>query len=473
MRRLASLFALTTCLLAGIALLSLAPSAALAQIDITLPGTNTRDPRMVEDFMTNTPQGPTSTPTSSPTSTLTPTATATATNTATPSPTATETPLPTPTPNGPFVYPEGVSSLTGQPFPNQAAMDRRNLIVKVSNFPPEVRPQSGLNQADVVWEYEVEGGVTRFAAIFRNNAPDHVGPVRSGRLMDLELVPMYEALFAYSGASEPVQQMLLRAPWALQIISPSIGDNCAEAGFCRFPREGLAFEHTLYVDTNLVWDRATRRGINTGYRARGFAFADMPDPDGLPANDIEIDWYGRINARWQYDPTTARYLRFTDGVPHLDALDNSQLWADNLVVLEVPHVERTDLFEEESRSASQQINLWDQGRAYVFRDGVYYTGFWRRACDNEPVETPTPVIGEPVERCYSDPGTAIQLIYGNSVSIMLKPGRTWVEVVRFLGDAVINEGYADMDATGTAIVLSATPTNTPAPTLEVTPTAGS
>ena len=320
-----------------------------------------------------------------------------------------------------------------------------------------MRPQSGLNQADIVWEYEVEGGVTRFAAIFRSQSPDHVGPVRSGRLMALELVPMYQALFLYSGASEPVQMMFMRAPWGLQIISPSIGDNCEEAGFCRFPREGLAFEHTLYVDLNVAWDRATRRGVNTGYRARGFAFGDNPDPGGTPAVDISIDWYGRIAARWQYDPTSERYLRFTDGVPHIDALDDTQLWADNIIVLEVVHEERPDLFEPESRSASQQINLWDQGRAYLFRDGIYHQGFWRRACDARIAETPTPVVGVTVERCYSEEGTALQLIFGNNAPILMKPGRTWVEVVRFLGDAVIETEYADMAATGTAVLLSATP----------------
>ncbi|MBC7812358.1 MAG: DUF3048 domain-containing protein, partial [Burkholderiales bacterium] len=122
-------------------------------------------------------------------------------------------------------------------------MARRNLIVKVSNWPPIVRPQSGLNSADVVYEYEVEGGVTRFAAIFRNNAPPHVGPVRSARLLDLELVVMYQALLGYSGTSEPIQQLILAAPWRIQAISPFMGDNCEEAGFCRFPRGGLAFEH--------------------------------------------------------------------------------------------------------------------------------------------------------------------------------------------------------------------------------------
>ncbi|MCS7070446.1 MAG: DUF3048 domain-containing protein, partial [Anaerolinea sp.] len=348
-----------------------------------------------------------------------------------------------------------------------------NLLVKVSNFPPEVRPQSGLNQADIVWEYEVEGGVTRFAAIYRSNAPDHVGPVRSGRLMDLELVPMYQALFLYSGASEPVQMMFLRAPWGLQIISPSIGDNCEEAGFCRFPREGLAFEHTLYVDLNRAWERATRRGVNEGRRARGFAFSDIPDPGGSPAVDISIDWYGRVDARWQYDPVTGRYLRFTDGVPHMDALDNTQLWADNIIVIEVVHEERPDLFEPESRTASQQINLWGIGRAYVLRDGQYYQGFWQRRCFYEGNATPTPTAEGAVvtERCPIQDGYALQLLYGNTTPIMLRPGRTWVMVVRWFGDVAIGDQRADMVATATAVALSATPTRTLTPGAAATPEA--
>jgi hypothetical protein len=329
-------------------------------------------------------------------------------------------------------------------------MERRNLLVKVSNFPPVVRPQSGLNSADVVYEYEVEGGVTRFAAIFRSNSPSHVGPVRSGRLMDLELVPMYQALFAYSGSSDPIKQMVLSAPWGLQAISPQFGDNCDEAGFCRFPQPGLAFEHTLYLDTNKAWALATRRGVNTGYPARGFAFSPFPDPNGTPANDIFVDWYGHTSARWQYDSNSAHYVRFTDGLPHLDAADGQQLWADNIVIIAAPHNERPDLFEPESHSASQEIALWDQGAAYVFRDGVYYEGYWRRQDKND--------------------GHALQLIYGNNVPIMMKPGRTFVEVVRGFGQVDISDQLADMPGTATVIAQSATP----APVYPTfTPTAGS
>ena len=401
-------------------------------------------------FATNTPDA-TLTPSLTPsvTPTLTPSLTPTPSPTATPSPTLT--PSPTITPIGPSYYPEGINTLTGLPFPSDEAMARRNLIVKVSNFPPIVRPQSGLNEADVVYEYEVEGGVTRFAAIFRSNAPTHVGPVRSGRLMDLELAPMYQALLAYSGASEPVQALLLGQPWSRQIISPSIGDNCREAGFCRFPNEGLAFEHTLFVNTQTLWDRATARGVNEGRRARGFAFNETPDPSGIPANDAYINWYGQTDARWQYDPTTSRYVRFTDGLPHYDRADGEQLWADNLVIIEVPHEERPDLFESESKSASQQINLWDSGRAYVLRDGVYYQGYWRRANREE--------------------GTALELIYGDSTPIKLEPGRTWVTVVRWLGDVRLSEEPADMQATATVLAASFTPTYTITPGPSQTPEA--
>jgi predicted phosphohydrolase len=64
------------------------------------------------------------------------------------------------------------------PYPDAAAKNRRNLIVKISNYPPIVRPQTGVNLADVVYEYEVEGGVTRFAAIYRSNMPSRVSSQR-------------------------------------------------------------------------------------------------------------------------------------------------------------------------------------------------------------------------------------------------------------------------------------------------------
>lgn len=266
--------------------------------------------------------------------------------------------------------------------------------------------------------------------------------------MDLNLVPMYEALFTYSGASAPVQELILDQDWRWQVISPGIGDNCAEAGICRVERPGIDFEHTLFGDTSQIWERATERGVNINYRAQGFAFGEAP-PDGIPARDVLIDWYGQIRARWQYDEDTERYTRFTDGVPHYDAEDGEQLWADNLVIIEVEHEDRPDLFEQGAKNSSIDINLVDQGRAYVLRDGVYYQGYWLRRSE--------------------DPGDALQLIFGDNTPIKLKPGRTWVSVVRWLGEVNVQEEQVDAFATATVIMSSATPTMTPSPTFTPTP----
>ncbi len=401
--------------------------------------TNTPVPTDVV-FATNTPGIPSAT------------ATLTAAPTLTPSPTATftVTPSPTPIPIGPRVYPDGINSLTGLPYPDETAQNRRNLLVKISNYPPVVRPQSGLNQADVIFEYEVEGGVTRFAALFRSAAPTHVGPVRSGRLVDLELAPMYNALWAYSGSSEPIMNIVLNGeltPWGYNIFSPQFGDNCEDAGFCRFPRDGVAFEHTLYLDTSVLWAKADRRGVNRPERARGFAFgADVP-PGGAPALDVLIPWWS-TEVRWQYDAAQGRYLRWTDGLPHLDAAEGQQIWVNNLVIIQAEHRERPDLFELESRSASLEIALWNEADGYypalVFRDGVYFQGYW--------------------ERRDREMGSALELRYANGEPIPLHPGRTWVSIVRWTAEVQVGAAYADMNATGTAIAPTpAAPLATAAP----------
>lgn len=384
---------------------------------------------------------PSNTPTASftPTNTNTPTATFTPTDTATPTATFTptftptmtftpsNTPTPTPTPIGPFDYPEGINPLTGQPYPNEEAMLRRPLVVKVSNWPPVVRPQSGLSFADIVFEYEAEGGVTRFAAIFRSQSASHVGSVRSGRLVDLELVPMFKALFAYSGSSEPIRNMILESEWRWRVFSPHLGVN--DPQFDRFPREGLAYEHTMFANLDEIWALADERNVNDGRIVRGLAFRPDPPEGGDPAVQVHIDWWGETSATWQYNATDGLYYRWNSGVPHIDALTGEQITADNVVLLGVPHVERPDLFEPESKANSLEIQLWDVGYAYVFRDGLLYQGWWQRKGRDE---------------------TGLQLTWGDNSPIPLHPGTTWFEVVREgMPGIFMSEELGDMNATAT------------------------
>ncbi len=431
-------------------------------------------PLQAQEFPpTNTPRGtqadtptpsPTATATATHTPTLTPTATATATATAThtptltatatPSPTLTLTPSRTPTPSdnptptntptpegriGPRDYAEGINPLTGLPYPDDAAMNRRNLILKISNFPEVVRPQYGLSAADVVFEYEVEGGVTRFAAIYRSQMPEVVGPIRSARLMDIELVNMYQALLGYSGANTWIYDYILAADWRWRAMSPQIGNNCPQ--FCRIRFDSRAFEHTLFANTDAIWQEAERIGVNQGMAAFGLAFNEaQPPAEAEPAVDIAVDWFSdRADTRWQYNPEDNRYYRYDSGLPHIDAATGEHIAADNVVVMEVWHAERPDIYESEIGGIAIEHQLWGTGTAWVFRDGQWYRGEWFRNRDRS--------------------GLYLRFLDEANTPITLRPGQTWFTVVRkfdfgseneLWSVSVQAEDYVDAQATAAA-----------------------
>lgn len=437
------------------------------------PPTNTRRPVSPTLPMTNTPHK-TDTPTRTPTNTRTFTPTRTPTRTPTATPTPTDTPTATPTTIGPVNYPDNINPLTGLPYPSEEAKNRRNLIVKVSNYTWVVRPQSGLSQADIVYEYEVEGGVTRFAAIYRSQGVDHVGSVRSGRLLDLELVPMYQALLAYSGSNDNIKKMILEgscidptsgsrivcpddkksdpdSKWRFQALTPQFGDNCPP--FCRFPRPGLAFEHTLFGNTFQMWELATKRNVNTPIPARGFAFADSPDEGGKTANDIFIKWYGDQDARWQYNPQDGKYYRWNTGLPHIDANNGKQLTADNVIVIEAFHKNRPDIYESETGSPAVEVELWGQEKAWVFRDGRWYEGIWMRR--------------------NREKGALTLWRQDGQTPIHLKPGNSWVEIVRCcdMYGVVPSTTYADVQGTATFAAMTATAKGPRLPAANATQTA--
>ncbi|MCA9932838.1 MAG: DUF3048 domain-containing protein, partial [Anaerolineales bacterium] len=256
---------------------------------------------------------PTETAVPNPTATLPPPPTAPPPSTATPIPTPTATATPEPVTLLTLAdFGDNRNPLTGELVPDPSVLQRRPIAVKLSNSPPEyTRPQAGLNQADLVFEHVTEGPITRFTAVFYSQDADPVGPIRSGRLIDLEIPLMYDAAFAYSGSAGPVRLMFRESDFFERIISPDF----AHGGFYRIEAPDRAVEHTLFSDTPTLRYLLDLREQNTPPQfVNSMTFRDTPLFPGEPVSQLELD-YGGTYVTWFYNVGNGRYTRWTDGEP--------------------------------------------------------------------------------------------------------------------------------------------------------------
>ncbi|HSN78347.1 MAG TPA: DUF3048 domain-containing protein [Anaerolineae bacterium] len=337
---------------------------------------------------------------------------ATAVAEATPPP-ATATPVPAPTTEpttvidvdalvGDLRLPAGVSPFTGLLVDDPALLERMPAAVKISNS-PIARPQSGLSQADVVIEHLAEGDITRFTAIYHSQDAERIGSVRSARLIDLEIPVLFDAFLVYSGASGEVNRMIEASDFADRTLS----DERKDPGFYRLDVPGHTYEHTLFTDSELLQEYAADQGWTTPPRYRGWQWSERPPRLAPRARSLTIPYSAEYSdVTYQYDPTLGAYRRSMLGEPHVDDLTGEQLTADNVVVLYANHVP-TLIVEDALGSKSVEIQLWEQGRMQLFRDGTVQEGLWLRPQREDPL-------------LFVD--EAMQ-------PLALKPGNVWIQIV--------------------------------------------
>ncbi len=144
-----------------------------------------------------------------------------------------------------------INPLTGLPAPDAALLDRRPLAIKISNYPRDIRPQFGLNEADVVFEYYIEWGYTRFIGLMYSANATKIGPVRSGRYFDEHITRMYQAFYVFNFADPREYRYFLGGDLAKSMVVP--GGNCSVAPF--FTSRGSsvtgdASHYECYFDSN-------------------------------------------------------------------------------------------------------------------------------------------------------------------------------------------------------------------------------
>ena len=291
------------------------------------------------------------------------------------------------------------SPFTGLPQ-DPDVLARPALIVKVDNS-PRARPQSGLEAADVVVEELVEGGITRFVALFHSALPEEAGPIRSARPVDIDLLGGFGASgFAYSGARAEVQELLASVPSVL------IGEGAP--GF--FRATGRDAPHNLYVRTAETLEAAAARGARP-LRDIGWVFADEAPAGALtcaqgasgcadPGASISIAMSPSFRTGWTYDERAGVYRRDQNGAPS-DVTGGGRIGAANVVVLATRHYVGISGYDETDATTVG-------APALVLRDGRRYAATWAKPTAADPLLLLTP-DGEPFP---------------------LRPGPTWVHLPR-------------------------------------------
>jgi DUF3048 family protein len=306
--------------------------------------------------------------------------------------------------------------LTGTPASSGVDVGRPALAVKLDNA-PEARPQAGIEAADVVYEELAEGGITRFMAIFQCNDAARLGPVRSARLVDPDILVQYQpVLFSYSGGNGPVLAKVRSTQGIVDLEHGTHGSAYQRVS-------GRAAPHNLFTSTDKL--RAFAKDVKgpprTGFvfEAPGASGASGSSPSAAPSAPgspgaaggagpgaaVTFAFAGAPDHRYTYDAGSGSYLRFQGLNTAFKAESGAQVKASNVVVMKVRVVQSS--LKAAAGNFSPDISIVGSGDVIVLRRGVSVKGRWSRP----------------------SPGDQTKLVDASGKPIALTPGNTWIHLV--------------------------------------------
>jgi hypothetical protein len=257
--------------------------------------------------------------------------------------------------------------LDGTQVPTDIA-SRNPLAIIVENH-PDARPQSGLDQASIVYEALTEGGITRFLAIYGPRDSDKVGPVRSARTYFIDFLSEYNAYFAHVGGNLDALDMI-KADSIFDLDQFGIG----EPTYWREPQTGLAIEHTMYTSTKLLYAAAAAKNWLSSKNVQALNFRQSAPNNNL-SQSIDINFSTpEYEVTWNYDPESDTYLRTMAGLPHKDAITGKNLAAANIIVQEVNHWSAPTTIGEDGFA----MQTTGSGNAKIFIEGKEIDGTWSK-----------------------------------------------------------------------------------------------
>lgn len=286
-----------------------------------------------------------------------------------------------------------------EPTPVQSAVDPLNGSSTVSAYKPlavmidnseAARPQSGLQAADVVYECQVEGGMSRLMLILNSNVPEKVGPVRSARKYYATLAAGFDAIYAHFGAAQGggvldvYKYIESEKPFKIRI------DGLGNDHGLTYRDSARKAPHNAYIKANQAVEL-----YDYTPQVHAFQFDVGFTPSGGRAHKVET---GLANASYSYDEVSGLYLRSQGGKAHKDAITGEQVKVKNLIIQYAAYT-----YPE----GGQLAEVIGSGKCQVAINGQYMEGTWSKAGLKAP--------------------TVFKDAQGNEIT--LQPGNTWIHVV--------------------------------------------
>jgi hypothetical protein len=289
--------------------------------------------------------------------------------------------------------------LTGIPAPGGKVPDRPALGVKIGND-PNSRPQTGLPDADIVYEEMAEGGITRYLAIFQCTVPPAIGPTRSVRWDDWHVLASYgKPILAFSGGIDQ---------WDAMVAELASQGKLVDANGSSYPQSNAYYRTdnreppwNYYTSGKALWalDR------NHTPPPPQFSYSAAPPGESTVSTGATISYFASgSTVQWKWDAAAKAWMRYVGGVPDVD-ISGAQLRATNLIIEVVDS--QPGPYDESGTVPDVESITEGSGPAFILRNGRVERGSW--SC---------PAYGDLTKFTFSDGKT-----------MTLAPGKTWVELV--------------------------------------------
>ncbi len=291
------------------------------------------------------------------------------------------------------------SRLTGELVSDEQIITRPVIMLKIDNSPLG-RPQYNLDKADIVYEERVEGGLTRFIAMYQLHDSDRVGPVRSVRSSDPDIVDPMLGLFGYSGGIPAFINALHNSS------AVDVGIDRLTDAYTRHRDAQHKGEHTLYADLGFI--RNSELALRGGTPPQWFEFLGKGElfasAGARPSTGATVHM-GTSISDFTWDPARKLWMRGTDNAPHMVATDNGQmvqLGYNNVIIQNVSYANTS--YTDVARNPVDRVVSIGSGTGFALIDGKYVDINWSKA-NSDSVTTYTDKAGAPLK---------------------LTPGKTWV-----------------------------------------------